>query len=105
MRQIPNDFPRCNFVQRVLLRADALPCCPPPCEIYTVPFSDDDQAERWELCEDLARALCHLAIRDAYRRSHDEALTRIRAALRRRSWVTAAELDWVISRMRRLLGW
>lgn len=105
MSHVPQDFPRRADIRGVVPGGQPMVCLVRTDEMYVVPSDEDEREERWELCEDLARQLCHVAFKDATRRSHDETLARVRDAVRRRSWMTSAELNWVMQRLVALLGW
>lgn len=105
MSHVPETFPRLARIGGVVPEMQPKVCVVRSGDTYVVPSDDEELEERWELCEDLARQLCPVAIRDATRHSRPDALGRVRIAVGRRSWVTAAELDWVMQRLRTLLGW
>ncbi|MDD1790148.1 DUF6088 family protein [Burkholderia gladioli] len=67
-----------------------------------------ERFERWNLCEDLAQQLVAVARKDAAKHpqhSHDETLQRVRQGMERKGWVEVVEMDWLIKRLRIMLGW
>ncbi len=105
MSPVPQDFPRRVRMRGVEPATQLTTSAIRFDEMYSAASNVDEREERWELCEDLARQLCHVAIEDAMHRSHEQALARLREALRRRSWVTAPELNWLMHRLRSMLRW
>jgi hypothetical protein len=68
----------------------------------------EERAERWTVCEDLAHQLVPKTIKDAAKNpehSHDETLRRVRRAIEGKGWVSVLEADWLMARLRVLLGW
>ncbi|MEM5316830.1 hypothetical protein [Paraburkholderia sp. JHI869] len=64
--------------------------------------------QRWLLCEDLARQLLPVAMKDAAKHpqeSSEEVLERFQAALARKCWLSEDELGWLVNRLRVLLAW
>ncbi|MDR5813832.1 hypothetical protein QCE62_09565 [Caballeronia sp. LZ033] len=75
---------------------------------FVVGQTPEERFERWDLCEDLAQQLVHKALADAAKypeNSSDVTLQRMRNALQKKGWVTVVEMDWLIERLRALLGW
>ena len=67
-----------------------------------------ERDERWDMCEDLAQQLVPKTLQDAEKNpenTRDATLRRIRRALVRKDWLSTAELDWLMQRLRVLLGW
>ncbi|WP_233799805.1 DUF2442 domain-containing protein [Paraburkholderia sp. HP33-1] len=67
-----------------------------------------ERYERWDVCEDLARQLVPKALKDATKfpeNSRDVTLRRLRRAIEGKEWTEGLETDWLIERLRALLGW
>ncbi|MFM0292140.1 DUF2442 domain-containing protein [Paraburkholderia sp. RL17-380-BIE-A] len=67
-----------------------------------------ERYQRWEICEDLARQLVSKTLKDAAKfpgHSHDTTLRRMRRAIEGKRWTSAVETDWLMERLRVLLGW
>ncbi|WP_322034186.1 hypothetical protein [Paraburkholderia sp. J76] len=75
---------------------------------YVVGLTADERYVRWDICEDLARQLVPKALKDAAKfpeNSHDTTLQRVRRAIEGKGWTEGLETDWLIERLRVLLGW
>lgn len=75
---------------------------------YVVGLTADERYVRWDMCEDLAQQLVPKALKDATKfpeHSHDTTLKRVRRAIEAKSWTEGLETDWLIERLRGLLGW
>jgi hypothetical protein len=75
---------------------------------FVVRLTDEELAERWTVCEDLAHQIVPKALKDAAKfpqHSHDETLRRVRRAIDGKGWVSVIEADWLVERLRVLLGW
>jgi hypothetical protein len=75
---------------------------------FVVGQTASERDERWDVCEDLAQQLVQKTLQDAEKNpenAHDVTLRRMRRALIRKDWVSTAELDWLMERLRVLLGW
>jgi hypothetical protein len=60
------------------------------------------------MCEDLAQQLVPKTRKDAAKypmHSHDVTLKRIRRAIEGKKWTERVETDWLMERLRVLLGW
>jgi hypothetical protein len=67
-----------------------------------------ERFERWDMCEDLAQQLVPKTLKDAAKypmHSHDVTLKRIRRAIEGKKWTERVETDWLMERLRVLLGW
>ncbi|MEZ2307248.1 hypothetical protein AB6809_11525 [Paraburkholderia sp. RCC_158] len=70
--------------------------------------TDDERYQRWEVCEDLAQQLVSKARKDAAKypqHSREVTLQRMRRAIEAKGWVSVVEADWLVERLRTLLGW
>ncbi|WP_322051848.1 hypothetical protein [Paraburkholderia bannensis] len=104
---VPDDFPRDVAVSAVPGVSPKL-CVRLSEGRYRDDLSDEDRHERWLICEDLAKQLVAKAHSDADANpTHppEQTLSRIRAAVEKRRWVTPRELDWLIRRLQTLLTW
>jgi hypothetical protein len=75
---------------------------------FVVGLSDEERAERWTICEDLARQLVPKALKDAAKypqHSNDVTLGRMRRAIEGKGWTERPETDWLMERLRTLLNW
>ncbi|PRY05927.1 hypothetical protein [Paraburkholderia sp. BL25I1N1] len=75
---------------------------------FVVGQTPEERFERWDLCEDLAQQLVPKAQADAAKypgNTPDVTLQRVRNGLQRKGWVSVVEMDWLIERLRTLLGW
>ncbi|WP_321952104.1 hypothetical protein [Paraburkholderia bannensis] len=107
IRDVPDDFPRDVAVSAVSGVSPKL-CVRLSKGRYRDDLSDEDRHERWLICEDLAKQLVAKARNDANAHpahSPEQTLSRIRAAVGKKQWVTPRELDWLILRLQTLLSW
>lgn len=68
----------------------------------------EERFERWDLCEDLAQQLVAVAHRNAGRfpeHSREVTLQRVRRGIEGKGWTSVVETDWLMERLRILLGW
>ncbi|MDR5750363.1 MULTISPECIES: hypothetical protein [unclassified Caballeronia] len=68
--------------------------------------SDEQRAERWDICEDLVHQLLAKARADAAKHPAQmpaETLERVRKAVAGKGWCSPEELQWLIQRLRALL--
>jgi hypothetical protein len=68
----------------------------------------EERFERWDFCEDLAQQLVAIAHKDAAKfpeHSRDVTLRRVRRGVEGKRWVSVVEADWLVERLRVLLGW
>jgi hypothetical protein len=75
---------------------------------FVVGLTAEERAERWTVCEDLAHQLVPKTLKDASKfpeHSHDETLRRMRRAIEGKGWTERLETDWLMERLRGLLGW
>lgn len=75
---------------------------------FVVGQTDDERYERWDVCEDLAQQLVLKARKDAAKfpqHSREVTLRRMRRAIEGKGWTTVVETDWLVERLRVLLGW
>ncbi len=75
---------------------------------FVVGQTDDERYERWDLCEDLAQQLVPKTLKDAAKfpqHSREVTLRRMRRAIEGKGWTTVVETDWLVERLRVLLGW
>jgi hypothetical protein len=73
-----------------------------------VGLTANERYQRWDLCEDLAQQLVAVAHNDAAKfpqHSRDVTLQRVRRAIEGEKWVSVVEADWLVERLRILLGW
>ncbi|KVT83343.1 hypothetical protein [Burkholderia ubonensis] len=107
LNDIPDDFPR-----------PTLPAVVPGGQpevgvalswnVYLAGLTPEERYERWVICEDIAKQLLLVAQKDAAKYPHhspDETLERLRRSVARKGWVSPAELDWLLQRMKALLQW
>ncbi|MBP0590496.1 hypothetical protein J8I87_12360 [Paraburkholderia sp. LEh10] len=102
---VPDDFP--FGISAVVPGAQPKLCVIRRAGKYFADHEGVSRRERWLLCEDLASQLVIVAVKHGRGRpsSHEETLQCIRLAVARKDWVSTAELNWVISRLRQLLAW
>jgi len=75
---------------------------------FVVGLTAEERFERWDSCEDLARQLVAKTLKDAAKfpmHPHDVTLKRMRRAIERKRWTSVVETDWLMERLRVLLGW
>jgi hypothetical protein len=75
---------------------------------FVVGLTADERYQRWDMCEDLARQLVPKTLKDAAKypqNSRDVTLQRIRRAIEGKRWTSVVETDWLMERLRVLLGW
>ena len=75
---------------------------------YLVGLTPTERYGRWEMCEDLAHQLIAKTLSDADNHPENSramTLTRIRRGIERKQWTEPLETDWLMRRLRVLLGW
>jgi hypothetical protein len=73
-----------------------------------VGLTAEERFIRWDMCEDLAQQLVPKTLKDALKfpqNSHEVTLRRIRRAIEGKDWTERVETDWLMARLRVLLGW
>ncbi len=104
---VPDDFPRD-------LAPAALSGAQPKLAVrlidgkFVAGLTAEERCTRWNMCEDLAQQLVPKALKDAAKfpmHSHDVTLRRMRRAIERKGWTERPETDWLMARLRGLLGW
>lgn len=104
---VPDDFPR-PTLPAVVPGAQPKAGFALSWNVYIRGQTPEERYERWSICEDLAKQLLPVAQDDAAKHLHhlpDESLGRVRVSVARKGWVSPAELDWLLERMRTLLQW
>jgi hypothetical protein len=75
---------------------------------FVVGLTAEERFERWSVCEDLAQQLIAIAHKDAAKfpeHSLEVTLRRVRRGIEGKRWVSVVEADWLMARLRILLGW
>lgn len=75
---------------------------------FVVGLTAAERFERWDLCEDLAQQLVPKTLKDASKypqNSREATLRRMRRAIDGKRWLSVVETDWMMERLRVLLGW
>lgn len=75
---------------------------------FVVGQTADERYQRWDLCEDLAQQLIAIAHKDAAKfpqHTRDVTLQRVRRGIEGKGWTSVVETDWLMERLRILLGW
>lgn len=75
---------------------------------FVVGLTGPELYQRWDLCEDLARQLVSKTLKDQEKfpeNSHGTTLRRMRRAIDGKRWTSVVETDWLMERLRVLLGW
>jgi hypothetical protein len=75
---------------------------------FVVGLTAEERWVRWDMCEDLAQQLVPKTLKDAAKypeHSRDVTLKRIRRAIQGKNWTERVETDWLMERLRALLGW
>lgn len=75
---------------------------------FVVGLTAEERYERWEVCEDLAQQLVAVAHKDAAKfpqHSLEVTLRRVRRGIEGKGWLSVVEADWLMARLRILLGW
>jgi hypothetical protein len=73
-----------------------------------VGLTAEERFIRWDMCEDLAQQLVPKTLKDAAKfasNSRDVTLRRMRRAIEGKRWTERLETDWLMERLRILLGW
>ncbi len=76
--------------------------------VYIAGLTPEERYERWFICEDLAKQLLPVAQEDATKYPHhspEETLGRVRVSVAHKGWVSPAELNWLVERLKSLLRW
>lgn len=104
---VPDDFPQSSFptvAQGALHKLDAAL----PWRAYVAWVTPEGRYDRWVFCEALAKQLLPFAEHEAERhpsQSAEGVLGRVWVAVARKGWMSLAELDWLVQRMKALLQW
>jgi hypothetical protein len=104
---VPDDFPR-DLAPAALSGAQPKLAARITDGKFVAGLTAEERVERWTTCEDLARQLVPKALKDAAKHpqhSNDETLGRMRRAIEGKGWVSIIEADWLMARLRGLLGW
>lgn len=76
---------------------------------FVVGETAEERDARWDYYEDLAQQLVAPALKDVKKHpenAHEKTLRRVRNTVADKDWVEGkAEMDWLIERLRVLLGW
>ncbi|WP_220377461.1 DUF2442 domain-containing protein [Paraburkholderia sp. BL6669N2] len=75
---------------------------------FVVGLTAEERWVRWDVCEDLAQQLVPKTLADAARypqNSREVTLRRMRRAIVGKNWTERSETDWLMARLRVLLGW
>ncbi|MFM0007199.1 DUF2442 domain-containing protein [Paraburkholderia dipogonis] len=75
---------------------------------FVVGLTAEERFIGWDLCEDLAQQLVPKTLKDAANypdNSRDVTLRRMRRAIANKEWTERVETDWLMQRLRALLGW
>lgn len=75
---------------------------------FVVGLTAEERFERWMVCEDLAQNLVTIAHNDAAKypeHSREVTLQRVRRGVEGKRWVSVVEAEWLVVRLRTLLGW
>jgi hypothetical protein len=75
---------------------------------FVVGLTAEERFIRWDMCEDLAQQLVPKTLKDAAKypqHSREVTLKRMRRAIEGKKWTERLETDWLIERLRVLLGW
>jgi hypothetical protein len=105
--EVPEDFPRDPITPVVTGRTPKV-CVRLADGLYRSGQTDEERRIRWQVCEDLVMQLELAARRDVIAhpsRDRRATLERISAALRRKNWLSASELEWTIRRLQTTLEW
>ncbi|KAE8754493.1 DUF2442 domain-containing protein [Paraburkholderia madseniana] len=105
--QIPDDFPR-DTTPASLSGSQSKLAARRIAGRIVVGLTAPERYERWDLCEDLARQLVPKTLKDAAKypeNTRDVTLRRMRRAIEGKGWTSVVETDWLIQRLRVLLGW
>ena len=73
-----------------------------------VGLTAEERYIRWDMCEDLAQQLVPKTLKDSAKypeHSREVTLARMRRAIERKNWTERLETDWLMARLRSLLGW
>lgn len=73
---------------------------------YVAGQTEEERWERWDICEDLAQQLLHVARRDEAEhpgQKREMTLRRVRISVSQKRWCSEDELDWLIGRLAVLL--
>ena len=76
--------------------------------VYIAGQTSEERYERWFICEDLANQLLPVARKDATKHpehSPEQTLRRVRISVSQKGWVSEAEMDWLLRRIKTLLEW
>ncbi|MDR5855713.1 DUF2442 domain-containing protein [Caballeronia sp. LZ062] len=75
---------------------------------FVVGLTAPERFERWQMCEDLARQLVPVTVKDTVdfpQQSREVTLSRVRRGVESKGWTSVVETDWMLKRLRTLLGW
>jgi hypothetical protein len=75
---------------------------------FVVGLTAEERWVRWDMCEDLAQQLVPKTLKDAAKypqNSREVTLRRMKRAIQSKGWTERVETDWLMERLRALLGW
>jgi Protein of unknown function (DUF2442) len=75
---------------------------------FVVGLTAEERYIRWDMCEDLAQQLVPKTLKDAAKypqNSREVTLRRMKKAIQSKGWTERVETDWLMERLRILLGW
>lgn len=107
LHDVPEDFPQSSFLI-------GTPSAQHPFDStlswrgYVAWVTTEERCDRWVFCETLAKQLLPSVQDEAAKfpsQSTEDALGRVWLAIARTGWVSLAELDWLVLRMKTLLQW
>nr|CUV25957.1 conserved protein of unknown function [Ralstonia solanacearum]CUV28138.1 conserved protein of unknown function [Ralstonia solanacearum]CUV35045.1 conserved protein of unknown function [Ralstonia solanacearum]CUV38487.1 conserved protein of unknown function [Ralstonia solanacearum]CUV59124.1 conserved protein of unknown function [Ralstonia solanacearum] len=104
---VPKDFPQSSFPIGALSAQHPFDATL-SWRGYVAWVTTEERYDRWAFCEALAKQLLPFAQHEAERhpsQSAEGVLGRVWVAVARKGWVSLAELDWLVQRMKTLLQW
>lgn len=73
-----------------------------------VGLTAEERFIRWDMCEDLAQQFIRKTLEEAAKypqHSRDVTLNQMRRPVEGKRWTSVVETDWLVARLRILLGW
>lgn len=106
--EVPDDFPRSTPPHMAIGDELVNIVAEGSWRAYIAGVGPEERYHRWLYCEALAKDLLLLARHEAEKhpsQSPEDTLGRVWVAIARKGWVSLAEVDWLVLRMKALLQW
>lgn len=106
--EVPDDFPRSTFPHMAIGDELLNIVDEGSWRVYIAGVGPEERYHRWRYCEALAKNVLLFAQHEAVKQpsqSAEDTLGRVWVAIARKGWVSLAEVDWLVLRVKALLQW